>query len=83
MFWLIYLLFCIAIGMGADNRYGRSGAAWFFLAVITTPLLAAAFLLASGPKKPEPTRAIAPPPLPAILPADATLEQAIEFVRTA
>ncbi|AEC22240.1 hypothetical protein PT7_P004 (plasmid) [Pusillimonas sp. T7-7] len=44
---LFWFLFAIAVGIWANNR-GRNGFAWFLLAAIISPILAAVFLAASS-----------------------------------
>ncbi len=57
-FWA---MFSIAIGFLAD-RYGRSAAGWIIFALVLSPLLAAVFLLAVGPRgQPTPTAATVVP----------------------
>jgi hypothetical protein len=47
--------FALVTGVAANTR-GRSGVAWFLLALLISPLLAIGFLLAVGPKKAAPER---------------------------
>lgn len=42
--WLIYIGLCVAVGILADKR-GRSGIGWFFISLVASPLLGAAFTL--------------------------------------
>ena len=58
---LIWLPLCIAVAILA-NRYNRSGLGWFCFALLLSPLLGFAFVLACGPRsadaarwEPEPT----------------------------
>lgn len=43
-FWIVYLVFAAIIGFGASAR-GRSGAGWFFLALLISPLISGILLL--------------------------------------
>jgi hypothetical protein len=47
---LVWIALSIAIGIGARRRYARNGLGWFLLALVISPLIAVAFLLAVGPK---------------------------------
>ncbi|WP_124470767.1 hypothetical protein [Burkholderia ubonensis] len=42
--FLLWFVFSVAVALLANKR-GRSGVAWFVIAVITSPLIAAIFLL--------------------------------------
>ena len=61
-----WILLSVAVGIGARNRYGRCGPDWFVLSLAFSPLIAAAFLLAAGPKVQRQRRhkKLSPPPLP-------------------
>lgn len=66
---LFWVFVGIAVGLLAD-RYGRSGAAWFALSLLISPLLAGIIVLALGPvAKPDPPSAAKPPPPAATRPA--------------
>lgn len=55
LFLYFWFAFSFAIAILAD-RYKRISAAWFFGSLLFTPLVAAAWLLAFGPKKPKTTK---------------------------
>lgn len=64
-----WVLLSIAVGVGARNRFDRSCVDWTVLALVISPLIAAAFLVASGPKAPKVKRnrgakRLSPPQLP-------------------
>ncbi|AHB47181.1 hypothetical protein W911_00235 [Hyphomicrobium nitrativorans NL23] len=64
-----WVLLSIAVGVGARNRFNRSGADWCVLSLVVSPLIAGAFLLAAGPKIAKAKRPLrglknCPPPLP-------------------
>ena len=42
---ILWLGFAVAVGIGAQTR-GRTGTAWFFVALVISPVLAGTFLLA-------------------------------------
>jgi hypothetical protein len=52
---LAWVLLAIVVGIAANSR-GRSGAAWFFLAVIVSPLISGLLVLALPNRKPEQER---------------------------
>lgn len=47
VFWVIWLAFSVIVSVAASKR-NRSGAAWFILSLIFSPLLAGLFMLAVG-----------------------------------
>ncbi|TIQ85259.1 MAG: zinc ribbon domain-containing protein [Mesorhizobium sp.] len=51
-FLIFWLGFSLIVGVAASKR-NRSGAAWFFLSLIFSPLLAGLFMLALGENKPS------------------------------
>ncbi|TEA78666.1 hypothetical protein [Allopusillimonas ginsengisoli] len=57
---IFWVLASIAIGVWAGNK-GRSGFAWFILAVLISPILAAIFLAASSDLSKNPVAALEAP----------------------
>ncbi len=49
---VLWFVLAIIVGIAANTR-GRSGIGWFFLAVITSPLIAGLLLLALPRKEPD------------------------------
>ena len=50
-FFIFWVGFSVVVGIAASKR-NRSGALWFFLSLIFSPLLAGLFVLALGDSKP-------------------------------
>jgi hypothetical protein len=50
MWILVWVLLSVAIGLAASRRYHRDGAGWFFISLLTSPLIGGLFLIAVGPK---------------------------------
>lgn len=51
MFWFLWIAISVVIGVLASKR-GREGIAWFFLALVVSPLIAGLLLVIVGPYKP-------------------------------
>jgi hypothetical protein len=49
VFFILWLVFAIAVGIAAGRRCHRSGIGWGLLAILISPLLAGLLLLLLGP----------------------------------
>jgi len=48
---ITYILLSLIVGVAAENRFNRTGIAWFFFSLIGTPIFSFLFMLALGKNK--------------------------------